>query len=124
MRMRVQTFASIVRNARKEREITRTRVAQLQQMIIEFQKMIQDLDGEIRADEERSGIRDPSHFAYPIYAKTASARRENLSRSFETMQAMLPDAQSAMKRAEEALEALLALEVIRAQAQRVEADAS
>ena len=59
----------------------RRKVAQIEAMIAEFDRMSVDLDREIKAEQERAGIHDPSHFAYPTYAKAAITRRENLKRS-------------------------------------------
>src|SRR6478609_6143383 len=59
----------------------RRRVAQIEGMIADFQRMSVDLEREIHSEQERAGINDPSHFAYPTYAKAAIQRRENLTRS-------------------------------------------
>ena len=59
----------------------RRRVAQIEGMIADFQRMSVDLEREIQSEQERAGINDPSHFAYPTYAKAAIQRRENLTRS-------------------------------------------
>src|SRR5215510_12197607 len=49
----------------------RRRVAQMETMIAEFERMVVDLDREIQAEQDRAGIHDPAHFAYPTYAKAA-----------------------------------------------------
>ena len=54
--------------------------AQLQQ---DFGRLAEGLDSEIRAEEERTRVSDPSHVAYSMFAKAARARRENLLRSYE-----------------------------------------
>ena len=59
----------------------RRRVSQIEGMIADFQRMSVDLEREIQTEQERAGINDPSHFAYPTYAKAAIQRRENLTRS-------------------------------------------
>jgi flagellar export protein FliJ len=61
-------------------------------MIADFQRMAADLEREIMAEQERAGIHDPSHFAYPTYAKAAMARRENLKRSIDELVVQLGDA--------------------------------
>ena len=53
----------------------RRRVAQIEGMIADFQRMSVDLEREIQNEQDRAGINDPSHFAYPTYAKAAIARR-------------------------------------------------
>src|SRR5205807_2449453 len=57
----------------------RRRVAQIEGMIADFQRMSVDLEREIQTEQERAGINDPSHFAYPTYAKAAIQRREHLT---------------------------------------------
>src|SRR6201995_3027663 len=59
----------------------RRRVAHIETMIADFQRMSTDLEREILTEQERAGINDPSHFAYPTYAKAAIQRRENRTRS-------------------------------------------
>jgi flagellar protein FliJ len=70
----------------------RRKVAQIETMIAEFERMAADLEREIRVEQDRAGIHDPSHFAYPTYAKAAIARRENLKRSAEELRVQLEDA--------------------------------
>jgi len=63
----------------------RRKVMQIEGMIAEFDRMAADLDREILAEQERAGIHDPAHFAYPTYAKAAMQRRENLKRSADEL---------------------------------------
>src|ERR1700743_2646515 len=70
----------------------RRRVSQIEGMIADFQRMSVDLEREIQSEQERAGIKDPSHFAYPTYAKAAIQRRENLTRSAEELRVQLDDA--------------------------------
>ena len=74
----------------------RRKVAQIETMIAEFDRMAGDLEREIRVEQERAGIHDPAHFAYPTYAKAAIARRENLKRSADELRAQLEDAKMAL----------------------------
>lgn len=57
------------------------KVADIELMIREFEAIASDLDRQIQAEEERTGIKDPAHFSYSTFAKSASARRENLRSS-------------------------------------------
>src|SRR2546427_8838233 len=59
----------------------RRRVAQIESMISEFERITSDPEREIKVEQDRSGIHDPGHFAYPTYAKAAIQRRDNLKRS-------------------------------------------
>src|ERR1700735_3443902 len=74
----------------------RRKVAQIEAMIADFQRMATELDREIISEQERAGIHDPAHFAYPTYAKAAIARRENLKRSADELRAQLEDAKMAL----------------------------
>jgi hypothetical protein len=51
------------------------------QNIEDFERLAAGLDSEIRAEEERTRISDPSHVAYSMLAEAARARRDNLLRS-------------------------------------------
>jgi flagellar FliJ protein len=59
------------------------KVVDLEHMIREFQNIAADLDRQIRAEEDRTRIKDPAHFAYSTFAKSASQRRDNLRTSAE-----------------------------------------
>ena len=74
----------------------RRKVAQIEGMIAEFERMAADLDREIKTEQERAGIHDPAHFAYPTYAKAAMARKENLKRSADELKVQLEDAKAAL----------------------------
>ncbi len=81
----------------------RRRTAQIEAMIAEFDRMCADLDREIRTEQERAGIHDPAHFAYPTYAKAAAQRRENLKRSTDDLKLQLDDAKAELAEAFEEL---------------------
>jgi flagellar protein FliJ len=70
----------------------RRRVAQIETMIAEFSKMARELGREIALEEQRCGISDTSHFAYPTYARAARARRDNLQRSAGELTSQLEEA--------------------------------
>jgi len=77
----------------------RRRVGQIEAMIAEFERMAADLEREIKAEQDRAGIHDPAHFAYPTYAKAAINRRENLKRSADELRIQLEDAKLALAEA-------------------------
>jgi flagellar export protein FliJ len=83
---------TLIRSKKFQVDEKRRKVAQMEAMIADFQRMAADLEREIMAEQERAGIHDPSHFAYPTYAKAAMARRENLKRSIDELVAQLGDA--------------------------------
>ncbi|MGI6246742.1 MAG: flagellar export protein FliJ [Pseudochelatococcus sp.] len=70
----------------------RRRLAQIEAMIADFQRMAEDLDREIAAEEKRSGITDVNHFAYPTYARAAAQRRDNLLQSADDLKSQLNEA--------------------------------
>jgi flagellar FliJ protein len=74
----------------------RRRVAQIEAMIAEFERIRGDLDRDIKIEQDRTGIHDPGHFAYPTYAKAAMQRRENLKRSVDDLRAQLDDAKATL----------------------------
>ncbi len=81
----------------------RRKVAQIETMIAEFERMAGDLEREIKVEQDRAGIHDPGHFAYPTYAKAAINRRENLKRSADELRGQLEDAKAALGEAYEDL---------------------
>jgi len=72
------------------------KVAQIEAMIAEFERISGDLDRDIKTEQDRTGIHDPNHFAYPTYAKAAMQRRENLKRSVDDLKVQLEDAKAAL----------------------------
>ena len=81
----------------------RRKVAQIEAMIAEFERIAVDLDREIKTEQDRAGIHDPGHFAYPTYAKAAMTRKENLKRSADELKTQLDDAKAALGEAFEEL---------------------
>jgi len=94
---------TLIRLKRFQLDEQRRKVAQMEAMIADFQRMAADLEREIVAEQERAGIHDPSHFAYPTYAKAAMARRENLKRSIDELVAQLNGARIALQESAEEL---------------------
>lgn len=82
----------------------RTRqLTQIDLMIGEFVRMKEELDRQIAIEEERSGITDPNHFAYPTFAKAARQRRDNLGGSIRDLEDKRQGAVDALAEAEEEL---------------------
>ena len=69
---------TLIRLKRFQVDEKRRRVAQIEMMIADFERMAADLEAEIASEEQKAGITDTAHFAYPTYAKAAAQRRENL----------------------------------------------
>jgi flagellar export protein FliJ len=94
---------TLIRLKRFHVDEKRRRVSQIETMIAEFQRMASDLDREIAAEQQRAGIHDVTHFAYPTYARAAGQRRDNLLRSAEDMKGQLAEAQDELAEAFEEL---------------------
>ena len=88
----------------------RRRTAQIESMIAEFERMTADLDREIKSEQDKVGISDPAHFAYPTYAKAAKQRRENLVRSVDDLKVQLDSAKAELAEAFEELKKVEILE--------------
>jgi flagellar export protein FliJ len=101
----------------------RRRVAQIEGMIAEFDRIAGDLEREIRVEQDRAGIHDPGHFAYPTYAKAAMQRRENLKRSADELRTQLEEAKVALGEAFEEMKKVELLDERDQMRERAEEDA-
>jgi flagellar export protein FliJ len=101
---------TLIRLKRFHVDEKRRQVAQIETMIAEFERMAADLDREIAVEQERAGIADPAHFAYPTYAKAALTRRDNLKRSGADLKQQLDDARAAFDEAMDELKKVESLE--------------
>jgi flagellar FliJ protein len=99
----------LIRLKRFQVDEKRRQVAQIETMIAEFERMAKDLDDQIHAEQERSGIRDVTHFAYPTFAKAAMQRRDNLLASAKELRDQLAGAQAECAEAVEELEKIQAI---------------
>ncbi|TDR84536.1 flagellar export protein FliJ [Enterovirga rhinocerotis] len=100
---------TLIRLKRFNVDEKRRRVAQIEAMMAEFDRMAVELDREIAAEEQRAGISDLAHFAYPTYAKAARTRRDNLRDSADELKGQLTEAQAELG---EAFEALKKVEIL------------
>jgi flagellar protein FliJ len=91
---------TLIRLKRFQVEEKRRRVRQIELMMSEFSRMATDLDREIATEEKRAGIADPTHFAYPTYARAAMARRENLKSSIAELSGQMEEAKAAQDEAQ------------------------
>jgi hypothetical protein len=81
-----------LRSKRFEAEEKARKVEALEHMIRDFEQMASDLERQVHAEEERTGVRDRSHFAYSTFAKAANLRHENLLASITGLTTKLADA--------------------------------
>jgi flagellar FliJ protein len=101
---------TLIRLKRFQVDEKRRQVAQIEAMVAEFERMASDLEREISIEQDRAGINDPGHFAYPTYAKAAIQRRDNLKRSAAELQGQLDEARAQLADAFEELKKVEILE--------------
>ena len=85
-------------------------VAQLETTIADFDRLVDNLNHEIQAEEDRVKIHDPSHFAYPTFATAAIRRRDNLMRSSNRLKIQLDAARKTLGEVAEELVAMRKLD--------------
>jgi flagellar export protein FliJ len=78
----------------------RRQLLQLDMMIAEFERMANELEVQIAAEEKKAGITDVNHFAYPTFAKAARQRRDNLKNSQADLAEQRDIAETALAEAE------------------------
>ena len=94
---------TLIRLRRFEVDEKRQKVADIESMIADFRQMAVDLERQIQVEQERAGVSDVNHFAYPTFAMAAIQRRDNLAASVEGLQTKLERAQDELTDAFEAL---------------------
>ena len=75
-------------------------------MARDLEIMAADLERQIAAEEDRTGVKDRTHFSYSTFAMAAVLRRDNLLVSVADLKTQLDRAQAAHLAAREGLEAL------------------
>ncbi|MCX2725429.1 flagellar export protein FliJ [Roseibium salinum] len=106
----MKTRDSLIRLKRFQVDEKRRQLAQIESMIAEFNRMADELDQQIRFEQERVGITDITHFAYPTFAKAAADRRDNLRNSAHELHDQLHRAQEDLSEAIEELKKFEQLE--------------
>ena len=111
---------ALIRLKRFDVEEKRRKVADIEAMISEFNHMAVDLDRQIAIEQERAGISDVNHYAYPTFAKAALQRRNNLTASAADLAAKLAAAKGELDEASEDLKKVELLEERDAERTRLE----
>ena len=111
---------AIIRLKRFDVEEKRRKVADIEAMIGDFNHMAVDLDRQIAIEQERSGVSDVNHYAYPTFAKAAIQRRNNLAASAADLAAKLAAARAEFDEACEELKKIELLEERDAERLRLE----
>jgi flagellar protein FliJ len=99
----------VLRLKRFHVEEKRRQVAQIDLTVAEFERIAKELDDQVRSEQERSGIRDVNHFAYPTFAKAATQRRDNLMASAKELAGQRAAAQAELDEATADLKKLEAI---------------
>ncbi|SHM40163.1 flagellar export protein FliJ [Roseibium suaedae] len=106
----MKTRDSLIRLKRFQVDDKRRQLSQIEAMIAEFNRMADELDDQIRSEQERVGITDVGHFAYPTFAKAAATRRDNLRNSALELDEQLERARDELNEAIEELKKFEQLE--------------
>ena len=106
----MKTRDSLIRLKRFQVDDKRRQLVQIETMVAEFNRMADELDDQIKSEQERVGITDVTHFAYPTFAKAAATRRDNLRNSAHELDDQLQRAQDELSEAIEELKKFEQLE--------------
>jgi flagellar FliJ protein len=96
------------------------KVAEIESLIGDFSQMANDLDRQIAIEQERAGVSDTNHYAYPTFAKAAIQRRDNLLASAADLEAKLASARETLAEAFEELKRIELLEERDAERTKIE----
>jgi flagellar export protein FliJ len=116
----MKTRDAVSRLKRFEVEEKQRKVAEIETMIGDFSQMAQDLDRQIAIEQERAGVSDTNHYAYPTFAKAAIQRRDNLLASAADLEAKLSAARETLTEAFAELKKIELLEERDAERMKIE----
>ena len=94
---------TLLRLHRFRTEEKRRQVADIDFMIQDFTRKYEELDAQVKFEEGRNGVTDPTHFNYSLSAKAARGRRDNLMRSIADLKDQLAEVQAALANEEQEL---------------------
>lgn len=83
---------TLIRLHRFQVDEKRRQVGELESMIEEFCRKERDLDAQVQAEQEKAGISDVGHFAYPMFARSVLNRRKNILDSIKEIELQLETA--------------------------------
>jgi flagellar FliJ protein len=84
-----KSAAALLRIEEMRTDMARRQVAQIESAIADLDQTARALEHEIEIEHNRTGIRDPGHIAYSMYAKATIARRDNLKRTITELKGRL-----------------------------------
>ena len=100
---KLRSRETLLRLHRFRTEEKRRQVADMEFMIQDFTRKYEDLDAQVKFEESRNGVSDPSHFNYSLSAKATRGRRDNVMRSIAELRDQLAEAQEALAAEEQEL---------------------
>ena len=80
---------SLIRLHRFQVDEKRRNLAELELMLQEFRRRERELEAQVLSEQEKAGISDVAHFAYPMFAKSVIRRRQNILNSIEDIERQL-----------------------------------
>lgn len=90
---------SLIRLNRFHVDEKRRNVAEIEAMMADFKRKQAELEQQIEAEQQRSGVTDVNHYAYPTFAKAAIDRRDNLGASLAALEQQLDAAKDELSEA-------------------------
>ncbi len=96
----MRSKSTLIRLHRFRFEEKRRQAAEISAMIADFRRKQDDLEYQIKVEEERTGVSDPEHFNYSMTAKSIRGRRDNLLRSIGDLEVQLAAAEEAVSEEE------------------------
>ena len=84
---------SLIRLHKFQVDERRRKVAEIELLLTEFRNKERELEAQVLAEQEKAGISDEAHFAYPMFAKSVQKRRENILQSISDLEEQLGRAQ-------------------------------
>ena len=100
---------TLVRLRKFDVDEKRQKVAAIEAMINDFKAMADDLDRQIAVEQQRAGVDDINHYAYPPFAKAAVQRRDNLMISIADLEIQM---EAAGEELQDAMKALKNVEIL------------
>ncbi len=85
----MKSHDSLIRLRKFEVDERRQKVADLESMIDDFQRMARDLDRQVEVEQQRAGTSDMNDCRYPLWAKDAITRRERIVDSVSELEGKL-----------------------------------
>lgn len=90
---------SQIKSYRFRRDEKQRQVNDIEAMIADLMRKYDDLDQQVRGEEQRTGVTDPNHFNYSMSAKATRGRRDNLMRSVNELREQVAVAQNGLNEA-------------------------